>query len=231
MGIIAGSRLRAAAINPIFDNAAAYYKMEETTGNLIDSVNSHNGVLFGDITRGITGIIDNGYEFQGTNNSRVKMPSSIYDDFDNDNYTVSFWFRSSSSAVEVIIDDLSSVIPTAFARRKLAAFIQNGRVVCAFGDNGSSEVIISSVFTTNQWNLFQIKYDINNQIKSKLNNVLQGTYTFIDAPQNTSNIFLGSRVDSNFPYTGELDEISFINGQTTDQQDTELWNNGNGITY
>jgi hypothetical protein len=228
MGIIAGSRLRAESVS-VFDNVVAYYKMEETTGNLIDSVNAHNGVLFGDITRGITGIIDNGYKFEGTNDSRVELPSSIYNDFDNDNYTVSFWFRSSSSATELIIDDL---IGQNFSERKLTCFISNAKISFVFGHNNSSIAINSSNFTINNWNFVQLKYNVNGNAELKLNNVSQGTRAFVNAPITKNKISFGiRREDLIFPYTGELDEISFINGQTTDQQDTELWNNGNGITY
>jgi hypothetical protein len=229
MGIIAASRLRASVRNQIFDNAAAYYKMEETTGNLIDSVNANNGILFGDITRGITGIIDNGYEFKGTNDSRIELPHSIYDNFTNNNYTFLFWFKSSSNDTEMIIDDSSS---TNYRRRKLTVFISGGKVVFGFGDNDNNRALESSSFTINRWNLFLVKYNDNDIVQIKLNNVLQGSYTFVNAPLKEAIMTLGRRRDDlAFPYTGELDEIAFINGQTTETQDTELWNNGNGITY
>jgi hypothetical protein len=231
MGIIAASRLRASVRNPIFDNAAAYYKMEETTGNLIDSVNAHNGILFGDITRGITGIIDKGYEFEATNDSRIELPNSIYDNFTNNNYTFLVWFKSSSNSndLEFIIDDLSL---TNFDRRKLTVFISSGKVTFAFGDNYNNRALESSAFTINSWNLFLVKYDDNDKVEIKLNNVLQGSYTFVNAPSKQAIMTLGRRrEDLAFPYTGELDEIAFINGQTTDTEDTNLWNNGNGITY
>ena len=51
MGIIAGSRLRAGARNAMFDNAVAYYRFDETTGDAIDLVNSYNGTLNGPIIR------------------------------------------------------------------------------------------------------------------------------------------------------------------------------------
>jgi hypothetical protein len=229
MGIIAASRLRSS--NP-FKNVVAYYKMEETTGNLIDSVNAHNGVLFGDIARGITGIIDNGYEFEGTNDSRIELPISIYDDFNNNNYTISFWFKSSSTNVEFIIEDLRIVSGDGFKQRKIYSFINNGRLNFGFGDNDNNILLTSSVFSTNNWNFGQIKYNVSSNIELKLNNVSQATHTFVNAPINENPISIGiRRTDLALPYTGELDEISFINGQTTDAQDTELWNNGNGITY
>jgi len=51
MGIIAASRLRAGARNAMFDNAVAYYRLDETTGDAIDLVNGYNGTLNGAISR------------------------------------------------------------------------------------------------------------------------------------------------------------------------------------
>ena len=51
MGIIAASRLRASERNPMFDNAVAYYRFDETTGDAIDLVNGYNGTLNGSIGR------------------------------------------------------------------------------------------------------------------------------------------------------------------------------------
>jgi hypothetical protein len=51
MGIIAASRLREGPRNPMFDNAVAYYRLDETTGDAIDLVNGYNGTLNGNISR------------------------------------------------------------------------------------------------------------------------------------------------------------------------------------
>jgi hypothetical protein len=50
MGIIAASRLRG-AVDPMFGNAVAYYRLDETTGDAIDLVNGYNGTLNGSISR------------------------------------------------------------------------------------------------------------------------------------------------------------------------------------
>jgi hypothetical protein len=50
MGIIAASRLRIGK-TPMFTNAVAYYKLDETTGDAIDLVNAYNGTLNGSISR------------------------------------------------------------------------------------------------------------------------------------------------------------------------------------
>jgi hypothetical protein len=51
MGIIAASRLRDGPRNSMFGNAVAYYRLDETTGDAIDLVNSYNGTLNGSIGR------------------------------------------------------------------------------------------------------------------------------------------------------------------------------------
>jgi hypothetical protein len=51
MGIIAGSRIRAGERNAMFENAVAYYRLDETTGDAIDLVNGYNGILNDSIIR------------------------------------------------------------------------------------------------------------------------------------------------------------------------------------
>jgi hypothetical protein len=49
MGIIAASRLK--GVDPMFENAVAYYRFNETTGDAIDLVNAYNGTLNGNVSR------------------------------------------------------------------------------------------------------------------------------------------------------------------------------------
>lgn len=73
MGIIAASRLRAGARNPMFDNAVAYYRLDETTGDAIDLVNAYNGTLNGNISRD--------GEYYAFNNSQQSVDILDEDDF------------------------------------------------------------------------------------------------------------------------------------------------------
>ena len=98
MGIIAASRLRAGARNPMFDNAVAYYRLDETTGDAIDLVNGYNGTLNGNISRNgeyYTFDAQNEYvdigdkddfsftDGNGNNTDFVIKTEVVFDDFNN----------------------------------------------------------------------------------------------------------------------------------------------------
>jgi hypothetical protein len=99
MGIIAASRLRAGARNPMFDNAVAYYRLNETTGDAIDLINAYNGTLTAGISRNgeyytfsgdnqFVNIADeDDFSFtDGTNNTDFVIKTEvIFDAFNSDN--------------------------------------------------------------------------------------------------------------------------------------------------
>jgi len=215
----------------LFQNAIAYYKLDETSGQTIDVVNGFNGTLVGGVTQGVTGKIGNAYSFDGVD-GRVDLPASIYNVFDNNNYTVSFWFKTNDvTKSQLLISDFDG---SDFTKRKLFAFIDgsNQKIIFSFGDNGGNEGVNSAtVLQNNTWYFLQLKYDGNADAQIKVNNVLENSYTFINPPQTQNQISLGQRKPfPSFPFDGELDEVSLINGQTTLGQDSDLYNNGNGTT-
>jgi hypothetical protein len=97
MSIIAASRLRCPEF-PMFENAVAYYRLDETTGDAIDLVNSYNGTLNGGITR------DGEYYEFNYRNDHVGIPDE--DDFsftDGSGNNKDFVIKT-----EVIFDSISS---------------------------------------------------------------------------------------------------------------------------
>ena len=216
----------------LFQNAVAYYKLDETSGDAIDVINGYNISFLGNFVQGATGVINKAIKFI---DGRGELPLSIYNDFDNDNYTVSFWFKTfDNSKVQIIISDFNG---NDFTKRKLFAFINgsNQKLRFGFGDNGNNEFIDSTTTIANNTKYFiQLKYNINGQAVLRLNNVTESTYTFINAPQNQSQIWIGLRKDgggtTKLPLDGIIDEMSFINGQTSASVDSDLYNNGNGTT-
>jgi hypothetical protein len=209
----------------LFQNAVAYYKLDETSGDAIDVVNGYNGTLFGGVTRGVAGKIGTAYSFT---NGRVDLPNSIYNNFNVDNYVISFWFKLDSiSGVKVILGQNASDIN----KRNIFILQVNDILSCQVEDNGTRPSINTSSLVANQWYFLQFKSDFNSVFEVKLNNVIQGTYTYVNPTAYQDQISIGDRsVGSSLPFEGDIDEVSFINGQTTTGQDSDLYNNGSGTT-
>jgi hypothetical protein len=72
------------------DGIVAYYKFNETSGNLLDySGNCNDGTVNGGVTRGaISGIIGDGYSFDGDGDYISVNDSNL---LDVQNFTLSAW--------------------------------------------------------------------------------------------------------------------------------------------
>lgn len=214
-------------INP-FKDAVAYYAFEDTTGDLIDLVNSHHGVLSGGITRGVSGKVGNSYLFNGIN-GKGELPISIYNHFDNNNFTTGLWFKTNNASnIQMLVSDFH-IDPS---QRKIFAFINNNKLFVSVGDNGTQYVIDNvGTINSNQWYFFMLKYDVNGKAQFYLDDVLQSEHTFINPPINQNPIWIGEIQGANsFPLNGQIDEMFFINGQTTREIDSLIYNSGNGTT-
>lgn len=214
-----------------YENTVAYYKLDETNGNAIDVVNGNNITLSGGVTQGVAGKVNQALAFGGVD-GKATIPLSIYDEFDNDNYTVTFWFSTNDNTkTQILISDFDG---TNFEQRKLFAFINgaNQTLRFGFGDNGGNIVIDSNTsIANNTLYLCTLKYEINGVAELKLNNVSQGTHTFVNAPQNQTPIQLGLRQNLNdLALDGIIDELNFANGQLTQAQEDAIWNDGDGKT-
>jgi hypothetical protein len=236
MGIIAASRLR--GIDPMFGNAVAYYRLDETTGNAIDLVNSYNGTLNGGITR------DGEYYEFNDRNDHVGIPDE--DDFsftDGSGNNKDFVIKT-----EVIFDNISS---------DYGAWLVSKR------DNESSGVqewqltyyqgkFRFQIFDTSD-NIFEIVKNFTPTLGQKyiLGATLNGTTLnlFIDGViveaatlpagftffNGTSSVNLGSQVFFsylNLSLQGKLKETVIVKGNGWTQQNiTDNYNGGAGITY
>jgi hypothetical protein len=236
MGIIAASRLRESPINPMFNNAVAYYRLDETTGDAIDLVNGYNGTLNGAISR-------NG-EYYTFDDRHEYVEIADKDDFsftDGNGNNTDFVIKT-----EVIFDNIKSN-PRAWlvSKRKfdingiqewqLTKFENKFR----FKIWSSSNVgfTIESVFnpSTNQKYILGVTLNGNTMnlfidgliVQTK---TLPQGFTFYNG---TSVVKLGDETAfDNLSLIGKLKETVIVKGSGWSQQNiTDNYNNGNGITY
>jgi subtilisin family serine protease len=234
MGIIAASRLRGTGINPMFDNAVAYYRLDETTGDAIDLVNAYNGTLSGGITRD-----GEYYEFVHIND-HVGIPDeddfSFTDGTDNTDFVIK---------TEVIFDNIKTSwlvskrdgIAQGVQEWQLL-FLNNEIVFDVFNsENNSFSTRTSLTPTVGQKYILGVTLNgttislfIDGVIEQ--NETLPNGFTFYNG---NSSVNLGSQVffsTRNLSLKGKLKETVIIKGSGWSQQNiTDNYNNGNGITY
>ena len=234
MGIIAASRLRAGARNAMFDNAVAYYRLDETTGDAIDLVNGYNGTLNGAISRNgeyYTFALQNQYVYIGDK-----------DDFsftDGNGNNTDFVIKT-----EVVFDDFNSS-DRAWLVSKRESFAYDEWQFIYSSDN------LKFLIWNSSNSYFSIKTDFTPTIGQKyiLGVTLNGTTLslFIDGVieqtetlpagftfyNGTSVVKLGDETfTARLNLIGKLKETVIVKGNGWTQQNiTDNYNGGNGITY
>jgi hypothetical protein len=238
MSIIASSRLRASVRNPMFDNAVAYYRLDETTGDAIDLVNAYNGTLNNSISR-------NGEYY--TFNSQFEYVYVVIadkDDFSftdgNDNNT-DFVIKT-----EVIFDSFNSLNRAWLVskRRALTNGVQEwqlmyfeSKIQFWIWSSSNSSFSIDISFTPTLGQKYIIGVTLNgNTMTLFIDGVIVKTealpngFTFYNG---TSVVKLGDETfTTNLNLLGKLKETVIVKGSGWTQQNiTDNYNNGNGITY
>jgi hypothetical protein len=235
MGIIAASRLRAGAGNPMFDNAVAYYRLDETTGDAIDLVNAYNGTLSGGITR------DGEYYEFNDEDDHVGIPDE--DDFsftDGNGNNTDFVIKT-----EVIFNQNKSSWLVS-KRESTQSGVQEWQVIYFEGNlrfdiyNDSSNFFtIITPFTPTLGQKYILGVTLNgNTLSLFIDGVIEQTetlpngFTFYNG---TSSVNLGSQVffsAFNLSLKGKLKETVIVKGNGWTQQNiTDNYNGGAGITY
>ena len=233
MGIIAASRLRE-AVDPMFGNAVAYYRLDETTGDAIDLVNGYNGTLNGSISR-------NGeyYTFDAQNDYVYIGDKDDFSFTDGNGNNTDFVIKT-----EVVFDDFNSS-DRAWLVSKRESFAYDEWQFIYSSDN------LKFLIWNSSNSYFSIKTDFTPTIGQKyiLGVTLNGTTLslFIDGVieqtetlpagftfyNGTSVVKLGDETfTARLNLIGKLKETVIVKGNGWTQQNiTDNYNGGNGITY
>lgn len=228
-------------IDPFVD-AVAYYRFDESTGNAIDLINSHNATLNGDVIRNATGKINDGYLFNSTSakDGFVSLPTTLANDLDYSNFTVSFWMRvtdSDNSGFESIITDGTSDFEDFQTKISIVLQQSSGRLLFNYDENNGFKTSSTTLTPIeNQFYFIQYKYFSDGFILLKANNqtIAKTTGKMNGSPNSSNPIYVGGRgATPGFfsPFTGVIDNLFFINGQTSDKTDELLYNDGDGLAY
>jgi hypothetical protein len=236
MGIIAASRLRG-AVDPMFGNAVAYYRLDETTGDAIDLVNGYNGTLNGSISRNgeyytfdsnneLVAIGDeddfNFTDGNGNNTDFVIKTEVIFDGFNSNNWA---WLVSKREG------DQSG-------EQEWQFIYFEGKIQFWIWNTSNSVFTVSFSFFPTLGQKYILGVTLNGTTLSLfINGVIEQTenlpvgFTFYNG---SSRVEIG---DTTFRtgalnLIGKLKETVIVKGNGWSQQNiTDNYNNGNGITY
>jgi len=235
MGIIAASRLRE-AVDPMFGNAVAYYRLDETTGDAIDLVNGYNGTLNGSISRNgeyYTFDAENEYveiadeddfsftDGAGNNTDFVIKTEVVFDEFNSSNRA---WLVSKRETTLPVFEEWQLV------------FFEN-QYIFQIWDSSNNGFDINTEFTPTLGQKYILGVTLNgNTLSLFIDGVIEQTenlpvgFTFFNG---LSVVKLGDEsFTARLNLIGKLKETVIIKGSGWSQQNiTDNYNNGNGITY
>lgn len=229
--------------NSLFENAVAYYKLDETSGDAIDSINNFDGTFNGGVTQGVQGKIGNAYNFNGITGHLDFGNNSLSDFLDasgNDiPFSFSFWINP---------DDVSGV-HFLFTKDN-----RSGReLITDIRDNGLIEVLLINGTTSNPFIRTRYNANITTSIWQHIVITYNGSKTsdgikvYVNAveisrttPFETFDGFVNSNSNFEFGiddfsinrfYKGKLDEAAVYKNRVLDLISiSDLYNNGNGTT-
>jgi hypothetical protein len=240
MGIISASRLRDGLRNSMFGNAVAYYRLDETTGDAIDLVNGYNGTLNGSIGR-------NGeyYTFQ----DNFSIPDEFVDIGDQDDFSFTDGSGNNTNFViktEVVFNSYGNRNRAWLVskRESLSSGVQEWQLIYSedalkffIWDSSDNRFDITTDFIPTIGQKYILGVTLNGtSISLFIDGVIEQTetlpvgFTFFNG---SSTVKLGDETFGDIlGLNGKLKETVIVKGNGWTQQNiTDNYNNGNGITY
>lgn len=195
--------------------------------NANDSFGSNNGTAQGGLTYG-TGKIGNAFQFNGTT-SYINHSTDAFKF--TSNYSVSFWYNTSSTSFQSLISCYSN------AGGKRGWAIQNTGTAInfkTFKDNATYSDLNYTI-STNTWYHVSVVRKSGVSSKIYLNGALVASDSVTTDQNYLSNFSLIGAINDNgtlYNYTsGKVDALNIWNKELTQSEITELYNSGNGTQY
>ena len=204
----------------LLNDLVSYYKLDESSGDAIDSAGSNDGTVNG-ATQGVTGKINTAYDFDGNDYISCGTQSLA-----NNSFSISVWIAADSTSCNYAVGQgtNSSRRGLHFGRRS-----SNGKFTFAFfADDLDSS---TSVATDGTWEHWVGTYDAStNSRKLYRNGVLDSSDTAGGDYIGTGTLYIARSYTTSYFY-GKIDEVGIWDRALTSSEITELYNSGDGISY
>ena len=210
-----------------------YWKLDGTVGVVVDSIGNNDGSNNG-TTRGVVGKINNSFDFPNVRDNVSFAPNGSLIDFEL-NYTIGFWMNSSTNDANRRIIFAHSDTATGSV---MAMGLKDGEIQYKqLNDAGGTQVEITGLMggtIINEWRFVVVRHFANGT--SSLfsdNSPVSGGSAQLVPVSGTKGFFLGLGTVQNDGrvFDGLIDEVGVWARVLTDAELTQIWNEGNGITF
>lgn len=207
----------------------AWYKLDKTTGDVIDWTGTYNGTNNG-TTRGVTGKINNSFDFEESNSDNIETNSVI--DLDNTKgVTVSLWFKfetvSSGYTIFYQSQDTSSGDVD-------FSIYYRGTNNDNFGVTYGQAVLFSDAIPdllAEKWYHIVGTYNTNGTTNIYLNGTNIGSGTISPSEITPTRTLISGHPKNNVYFMdGKIDELGIWSRALTSTEVSDLYNSGSGLT-
>jgi hypothetical protein len=220
----------------LLDSLLAYWKLDESSGDAIDSVGSNDGTVSG-ATQGVTGKIIDSYSFDGIND-KVEFGSDSSLDPGTSDFSISLWFKTSTDDRDVLwCNGGDEVTPRVVLYTKGSS----GDFEVQIRDSGSS---IDSFFSDTDgtfynglWHHLVVNLDRDGNVSFYLDGSSHGVDDISAFDGDTiwsgsSKTTIGNKPNSDTQaFNGLIDEVGYWNRTLNSSEIQALYNSGSGLAY
>ena len=218
----------------LFDNLAAYWKLDTSDGTFTRDVNGLNPLAkVNDITVN-TGKINNGHKFQSLSELSENVLNSAFN-FPSE-FSLSFWFRINIAGVEAQVYRMAH--KTEFTNEGFEILTNDTRNVAAvtYGPSGGFGMNPSGTMTVGVWYFFVLRFKASNSTGSFFWYNESALISQTDVigeyvPSSTSKLRIGNFIGGEVTLNFTIDEFGLWSRALTNTEVISLWNNGAGRTY
>ena len=218
----------------------SYWKLDGTSGPVIDSWGDADGSNDFGATRGVEGKIGNCFSFVGSgannqNNQRIVLPNNSDAIRNVGQITMAAWIKPTYNNRSEFI--LSYTNQAGSGARMQIGMSSGSFVIAGRRRDVDNYTTFNSGYTVDvsnwQFVVGVVRYDIG-QAYTYVNGELVNSGSFLTSglTDDTSSgaSAIGSQGTDTFGYTGLIDEVGIWQRALTQEEITKLYNNGNGIT-
>ena len=231
IGIFIGMSFASAVL---VDDIVSYYKLDETTGAVVDELGTNDGTNYGS-TRGETGIINYSFYFDGSNDY-VGVPHDASLQITG-NLSVSLWFYIDAFTTgNQIIEYRAS--GESEATNYLYSWLINSDGSASYGHEygaGQDEWRnYNPGLNTGEWYHLAMVRDVNlNEYNIYLNGEESDTWSFVNDPSGGSSgsLRIGGDTLTGKYHDGRIDEAGIWDRVLTFDEINQLYNSGVGQPY
>lgn len=223
------------SIAAITQGIVSYWKLDETTGSVLDALGDNPGTTENTPTTNVAGKLETCYTFASASSENIGMGTSSTLR-PTAGLTVSFWIKTSTTDNGQIVSTygLTGTDPY-YAWGYEAGMIANGYIYFDTyqGSNGSGcGVNTTDNIANNAWHFVVCTYD-NINAKIYIDGALSATSSTGSGQMyyQASDFVVAARSGGGNYYNGSLDEIGVWSRALTAAEVTILYNTGTGKTY